>query len=177
VAELVSKLREVGSGDGALSAPLSQIFLEISSAARTQPDQVLHDIETLLPKYLPIKDARVVVCAGDLWTRWRERESDNSFGTPIEVALGAVLHAGMFVQLPDQSLFFAIRPGEVGLVCRETGGGSVDVLSVCAIYFESVLAGIWPGSSGLRQNGIAGFSQVAAAILNSELLPVSWTGY
>jgi sugar diacid utilization regulator/GAF domain-containing protein len=168
VAELVSKLREVGSGDGALSAPLSRIFAEISSAARTEPDQVLHDIETLLPKYLPIKDARVVVCAGNLWTRWRERESDHSVGTSIEVALGAVLHAGMFVKLPDQSLFFAIRPGEVGLVCRDIDGSSIDVLSVCAIYFESVLARIRPGNSGLRQNGIAGFSQVAAAILNSD---------
>jgi sugar diacid utilization regulator/putative methionine-R-sulfoxide reductase with GAF domain len=168
VAELVSKLRELGSSDGALSAPLSRIFAEISSAARAQPDQVLHAIETLLPKYLPIKDARVVVCADNLWTRWREQESDTSFGTSIDVALGSVLRAGMFVELPDQSLFFAIWPGEVGLVCRDIGSCSIDVLSICAIYFESVLARIWPGSSQLGQKGIAGFSQVAAAILNSD---------
>jgi GAF domain-containing protein len=171
VAELVSKLRDVGSSDGVLSAPLSRIFAEISSAARAQPNQVFHDIETVLSKHLPIKDTRVVVCAGSRWTSWRDLARGDSAGTPIEDALGAVLQAGMFVRLPDQSLFFAVRPAEVGFVCRETERGGIDLLSTCAIYLEAVLAGIWHGGSGLRQKAITAFSQVATAILDSDDLP------
>ena len=165
MAEVVSRLKEAGAIDG----PLSRIFAEISLAARSHPDHVFHDIDTVLPKHLPVKDTRIIVCANGRWTSWRDPAGNIGPGASTDDALGAVTHAGMFVLLADRSLFFAIRPGEVGFICREIGEGRItDMLSTCALYFEAVLAGIWPGASGLRQKVITAFSQVAAAILNSD---------
>ena len=73
MAELLGKLRESRAEEGVPGASLSRIFTEISSAARTQPDQVFQDIETVLPKHLPIKDTRVVVWTGSQWTAWRDQ--------------------------------------------------------------------------------------------------------
>ena len=168
MAELLGKLRESRAEDGVPGASLSRIFTEISSAARTQPDQVFQDIETVLPKHLPIKDTRVVVWTGSQWTAWRDQASGDNGRMPNPRAIDELSNAGMFIRLADRSLFFAIRPGEVGFICRETGSDGTDLLAACAIYFEALLAGIWPGASGLRQKVITAFSDVAAAILNSD---------
>lgn len=171
MADLGSELRETDVDNVARKAQLPKVFAELSAVMRSEPDQVFHDIETVLPQYLPIRDARVVVCAGSRWTTWRDPADADASGTSIEGALGAVSHAGMHVRLPDRSLFFAIRPGEVGFVCHEIGSGGIDALAACALYLEAVLAGIWPGASGLRQKIITAFSQVATTILNSDDLP------
>jgi GAF domain-containing protein len=167
VARLASKLRNAVANDGALRDPLCRIITEISQTARTQPDHVYQDIETVLAKHLSVKSTSVVVRADGRWTNWRDPLT--SIGQSIEGVLGEVSQAGMFVRLPDASIFFVIRPTEVGFICRQIGEDeNIHLLSTCAVYFEAVLAGIWPGASGLRQKVITAFSQVAAAILNSD---------